>query len=1222
MAKVQKKLKKFEKYSRAGTKESFYDGEQKVNIVAQAVYGVYREMNIFDSALKIKDISKVLQKIKDNAKNDIVSIDGESNIVAQTNVFDRLSAISALDIKDPENSHLTRLSPQDLYTIYCNLKKLEKVVDDYNKKKTVLSSMPAINNNYFKAIDTTLSVFEELNNGLSSAKTMDDSDTYSYSKLVSENNLDLDAQTDLEVVRALEFVGVTLEKQSGKWMISSKTQSNDNGIHYVSENNERKTFKLDENNYELIQSFLDNHLNKDKKDRMGVITAEGIFKLYVEEANKFFGKVRGLDKEGKNIQEQIINARDVTYSTNSPEWKSFLLGSKNLANYDATKIALIDISSENVRAERTTEELDKFLSEKYQDEIQRNNLISDRWLNKLIHSTKEIVKDQINENESFEHARGEIFGKYEEEKARLNTLISETSDPTIKAKLTAQLEEISNSIDTIKIYRNLVSFAKDDKAREVLKDALVSGRLVVNKKADGYHEILGLTDSEKSALQLNDPTIYGQICDPATFDKSHPSNPKQTQENPQSDHQNPTQDTNTASGNDASKDNFDAIFESFYVEGENNSKDFILENLKEWAMDDFANRFLSEYEREDREGQYSKLIDSYRTLKEKNPNIGSMQDFLNSMSQQMGEDGKPLWDRNGALPLFTDEVISNYEVLTRDNSEAYKNSPEYKTAQGRSEFISNNADRIFTTFAIIGAELNGMTFNSPEDKNRYISQRYEELKNQPQPTDKLSDETKNLISSYKDFMRNSYGCNIIESLHDNDILSSDSEKGKKEANKVVKTLSNISNDPTFQDMAGDLKKEVAGKESQEKDAENEAKLIKFSDKYPKDKTGDILKKLKPYCEKSTGKIIDRLLKMIEGCEMLIEDKKVTPPHPSQEKDNNTDNSSKGSNDQRPIIPEGHDNEPKARDIDDTKLSDDNTKGNDDNNSKESDPNKDTIEPQHDEDKKEPTPEPPTHEEPENKEPQPEEPVTEEPKVEEPKKDSGANMFDDNVCQLDKGEFATYKILSLGLRGVLESPAFEKNRKWLNDNEKNKLSSISKVLKYVTSNSAYPEGTKEYEQDIQLKKQLAYEIQLKAKTPSDTKSYNSGTKPNIESFYKDEFGEVVSQELIDSISCVMHDCNNLEDIGQMLAITTDLPKTEDIHRFGDGGVAPLKFEIGNKLSEKDLEEIAKCNGDKELWTYIKNNPEMYEGFWNVPGVMSENLANELKKSLNEELTNDM
>ncbi len=81
--------------------------------------------------------------------------------------------------------------------------------------------------------------------------------------------------------------------------------------------------------------------------------------------------------------------------------------------------------------------------------------------------------------------------------------------------------------------------------------------------------------------------------------------------------------------------------------------------------------------------------------------------------------------------------------------------------------------------------------------------------------------------------------------------------------------------------------------------------------------------------------------------------------------------------------------------------------------------------------------------------------------------------------------------------------------------------------------------------------------------------------------------------------------NIEELGAIIGITTDRSEKNP--------------EMGNKLTDEDVEKILKSKDRLELWEFIKSNNNAKTGLCETPVVLSSELTkiieNEIKDSQN-------
>lgn len=252
------------------------------------------------------------------------------------------------DIKDCEvlkNDNLSAFTGKQLDKIHDYLCKCNQLAINYESKSKKLGSSPAgyiLLNKLGAEIDGYKTILADLSQYLVDASAINVFNVNSCAETIDALGLNITSTRDMEVVRALEFTGITLERdENGLWQISEKaTSENTHGLPRINEHGEQTNFTLD---HEQVQSFLKNYLNVPSEDRNGaVVTAEGIFKLYLQEA------FQGISKDEKTAISAEIADAEKLYSTESAVWQEFKNSTDHNLRVDAVKLALVNLYKDNL----------------------------------------------------------------------------------------------------------------------------------------------------------------------------------------------------------------------------------------------------------------------------------------------------------------------------------------------------------------------------------------------------------------------------------------------------------------------------------------------------------------------------------------------------------------------------------------------------------------------------------------------------------------------------------------------------------------------------------------------------------------------------------------------------------------------------------------------------------------------------------------------------------
>ena len=1210
------------KYKKAGKNENFYDGVVSDNIFVRAKDRVFTEFGNKKKQSYFQDIEKAMAGIRALGTSAFAGITIDNLTEFQLEVVnfalpnamlvDKLRANHAeLGFLNAEN--LERYSVKDLKRITKVLSKFTLLMKDYNKKKDMLTGpmASALKGRYDEAIRSYITSFKRADVFMSKAERLENFDVDAFSKDIDgqikdlkdnqlDSNLGLAHKRDLEVVRALEFVGISLERAkdaNGKWIWkynenSATNRNNKNGLPLpnAAENGENKYFRIPP---EQIESFLSGYLNKSIDDRKGtVITPDGIFKLYLEEATegitRVFGKVFGYGHEGNQTVQKTIDDAKAMYSTKGEDWQKFLHSSDRQLVADASRIALIDLYKD-VLGDNSEDIID----DQTFDAIQNNSLVNSKWLNKLIDSVT-AYNDEIGHQRDDEYGHADaILENYTEQQQQT---ISDIRSLILGiAKEYSQSDENKNK-PAKDIYLSIVNLFASPDAIQIEDGNISFNQDQLDSMPIGLQNIISQELEAYSSRQLFATMGYETGLFTKLLDTQPEGNPS-----------------------------FGDI-------------------LKTATMYEFTDNFMNVA---DDNFPAKILVNKYRELRASDPqnkNYTNLQTFLSAVAsktlvdkygqplQLTDKSGQPItWVENDGLPLFSDDALSNWEESTRELSADYTQEDRQKAINARDEIITNSK-KVYEVIArmrtLIHKDPNvdiksGLSKKSLREFLRKANESFVTPSTYGITDQDIEAEAVS-IDAYKKYMTKLCGTASLDFFRD------------KDEGLWTEVIDNF-----YSKLLGDDKlenlidQEIEGKSSEAKNAEGKVetteKRMKFIEKYPKDKTSDILKKFKPYCEKSTGKIIENLMKMIEGCDIIIKENVPTASVSEEGKgkdldeDQNVDGNNDGDNNQK-----GNDGDREVENGGADGNTHDADKGNVDNPQEPVDEG--NAEPAKEDESAEKGEPARDDREQSNGNPAPQpQPTTAPQHTPQPKAapnattQPGVSVFADKVVDIPDGQYATFKIISLGLKAVLEAKSFDKNRQLLNDVELNKIKSLYTVMNYIVTPplANKEDNEKTYNDELTLKRLFADELDLKSRTTEDKYNLRKDENGNIVRDNRglekvNEFLEAIQHSLTDmsqikdwegleaALSVVTYECRNLEDIGAMVGITTDR------------GISANERTMGNLLTEVEMRDIANCKTEEELWKFIRTNDRIYQAVWNIPGNMSEKLARTLKSAMETEI----
>lgn len=1206
------------KYSKTRRPASYYEGLD--------LGSTYSQYGGKDKNILIEEIKKFGVNI---SKYQITGMDLHSFDFSATD------GTTPSSFKFLSDKNLQSYDKKSLKTILSTLSKFNLLLKDFKSKESLLNSFAGVQvkQKYERAIKCYIETFDKVDNSLDNSHKLENFDTSAFARDIDraytdlsnasieavtiDSNLGLSHRRDLEVVRALEFTGINLRRVKNaqgifEWAIDGDaTNKNQNGLTYLDSSNQTQYVKIPSAE---IQSFLDNYLNLPVSRRNGaVITADGIFQLYLEEATSGIKPMRGSD--GSMINDAIKQAQ-AKYSTKNPDWNTYLLTADRMAIVDASKLALMDIyrGEQGLGGAENQEDF-----EILQDEIQTNDLLG-KQLTRLINDASRIDMHISNEKELEYPEAEEIILNYTSRKEDLETrLTSVNLSSEVRAQLSNELEDIDRSIATISIVREFTSkvalqLSNGDKSKalQIINNLSESDFInIVGNKETGYE--IQLNPNKTMSAELED------ACKTALEDIKMSSlavENNQAENNDSISENSSTAETNAEVSSSSEQDLMNLILENCTNDKENNVAG---NRIKEYLSYQFGKTFLEE----NKDNEIWDVINKFRQAKKlapDNPKFSTFKDFLDSYKS---EDGQVIEFAN---PIMTNDALSIYEALTRENTEEYGQSDDYKKASSAEQAIVGSGKQFLQLLAKVRGgieELDPEIIKNGVSEN-VVNEIYNQVANDIRSAGgiNLTERENAYARDYEKYLDSAFKSNIAETLENNTNSADANSKFKQQA--VQMFAKSAPKSESNEEKENSSEENVSGENSEKennKSNESTETRIKFSAKYPKDKTGELLKKFKPYCEKSTGKIIENLMKLIEGCDIIIKeapkasatDSNIEPPktnvissgnnldleEPEDASNSDADSNDEVNNSEENIGENSSDNQSENDSSSEEKQNEDNSQDNE---------NSDKANTEQENSDNAPDNNGGATENADNSEENNN--LQENENINKQSNDTQNTVegvfAEENQIGISDGEFATYKVLSLGLSAVLKSSSFEQNRKWLNEDEINKIKSLSKVMGYIITPTRFAKDTKEYEDDLKLKNFLASEISYKSRTLE--KNYNPGITGRNEEFYKSEFGNVLTEDVFENINYVMQNCKNIDDIGQLMCITTDI-------------TSPTDNSIGNNLTKEEIQAIVDCKTKEELWAYIRGNKKLFDrGLWTVPALMSSKLTMAVRDNLKEDNNN--
>lgn len=429
---------------------SFFDGRKSSGMYDSASKSLYHKYDQ-DYATKLTKVTDLVKKLG-----------------ADGSIFESIKDCKFLK---PEN--LRAFNGKQLDRVHDYLCKCNQLGENYNSKVKKLGASPAgylLLNKLGAEIDGYKAILGDLDGYLLDAKALNVFNVNSCAETIESLHLSKSATRDMEIVRALEFTGTSLKKtfdaSLGRdiWQIDY-SKRNEHGLPRFDENGRETTFTLDETQ---VNAFLSNYLNKSMDERNGaVVTPEGIFKLYLQEA------FQGLKKDEKSaISEQISEAEKI-YSDTGSEWLDYKNSTETNLHANAIKLALVDIYKENLGdvAENlvSTSALTSTDSNKFMGNRSRDRLID------MAENINELSGEEINNLNGIVDISDEYQEKIDEVTAEINNpTLSKQARATKMARLNdlKHAQAVVNGVRSV-VYETLAQMTNDDEmSLDAKKDAI------------------------------------------------------------------------------------------------------------------------------------------------------------------------------------------------------------------------------------------------------------------------------------------------------------------------------------------------------------------------------------------------------------------------------------------------------------------------------------------------------------------------------------------------------------------------------------------------------------------------------------------------------------------------------------------------------------------------------------------------------------------------------
>lgn len=1169
---AQKLLKKLVKYSKHtyDRVETFYLGEKEATL-----------------GQKIKKDTKYdrLSTWSNNKVELLVKVGGAiSSFLDRTKDMAQFSGLK--DVEFLKEDSYKNYSPKELKKVLNFLSRATSIVKKYESQAYKLSSpaMATIHEEYLKAFEAITNSLKSMDKSILGANEAHSFGLDAYAKLISQDDLQINQksgrQMDLEVVRALKFCGTTLEfdESRDQWVISS--QENNNGLEYYDQNGQVQSFKIPN---EQIQSFLDNYLNVPSEDRNGtVITAQGIFELYKQLAKP---KLNLADRIRYRNEMSDINASiekaETIYNMDSSEWKAFELTENSKVRTDATKLALASLFRD-----RLSEQAQDIIENALGDEFGSNRYLKGLTLKRLEDLTEVAYAHNLESATQFDGYSEitDVLREYDQQLDRFRDMGVSTLNPEqsklynelLRAKAEVQLVSSFQKTAIEKILESTLDLSREDVAQNI-------GTLLKNF---GNCEFLNVKMNPTTGvyqLELGENHIvegaYTKFVYPAleeffkngTFAEvvnsvnaeylgMTPSKGKrqsQAEEILKSASELEDYDIlNILAEDENNQDIIEAIekyniyqrFERIYTSSEDN----VYKRLEKSIKDRFPDKSMAEIV-----GLYNRAIDN-------NSLIGLTDEVRRELPEIKGLLSGAISDPNFDIDIFVDAC------------DGFKNRDVYKA----------NHDRALDYAMAVNDGVNKSLADGNVDFKTLSD---EELFNLVNKVGKNTDKTNN---AYTNTPKTEKQKNRFNELNEktakdsriNSILSKDPSTWTEEEKAYLEKYG--------KKQASEQENEGDGDEKQNDDAK-EYTWRKYGQKNASFDTAGWIKKFKPYCGKTTEKIIDGWLKMIEST-MIREANPQTDQYgltadeyarAKATKDNiisrgnpaadGKDSQDKGANDQSHL--DSNDGQTSSE-KDSTNPSDEKSNNSGEKTDSEKSGDEKTA---GDEDSK-------TPDEEKSKS------VSEDGKTEDARVNADEEKARGAKVEINENYFASCVAMASGIRWLLNQGSANN----LDEESKAQLKDLMEVFDYITTDSSkQADGIEGFKQEVaeslvklinKYKEMIAQGLELKSclnTSPSGQELYDIIQKHSPEG----AFGGGIKPEL----KTVFVDMNPYV-LATIFEITTD-------RSMGDGST-------GNKITQPMLKEINACETHADMIVLLEHDPafaKMKEDFNRLSVLVSNN-----------------
>ena len=815
--------------------QSFIDGTRQ-GAYASAASKLYHKYD--------KDYTTKLTKVTDLVKK--LSLDGS--------IF--------ADIKDCEvlkSDNLRAFTGKQLDKIHDYLCKCNQLATNYELKAKKLGSSPAgyvLLNKLGAEIDGYKTILSDLSPYLVDASAINIFNVNSCAETIDALNLNQTSTRDIEVVRALEFTGITLERdENGLWQISEEaTAQNTHGLPRINEHGEETNFTLD---HEQVQSFLKNYLNVPSEDRNGaVVTAEGIFKLYLQEA------FQGISKDERTAISAEIADAEKLYSTESSIWQEFKNSTDHNLRVDAVKLALVDLYKDNLH-----EPTDDMISIGALEATDSSNNMFTKSRDKLIdlaESINELAGEERNNLSDFARADSEYQSRIDDIKYDLQQRgISEASRRALREELKdlrrAQFT-LSSIQETVYAVVSEISSKETslDSKRQSIQSTLQSlgtceflhvtedkeGNFVLEVDSSSS-EFARLPDNLKTSLENTIETVYNNSKDINSAENVASENTAETGET------GATPSDDALGENKSSGDNPDSVLE------EEELMQFTDENMLRLFMERGTDlKYCKNLER-------LANLDRVKYLSERDNELTrGIASIIKAKPDMTFEELSEIIRTSGLeADLFTPEAI--YAILENNPNASDKTKANAKAV---SQSIMDDATKSCVVYKRAQDRINQMLRNgevgiAEVTSNAFIDKILAECEKSCAPdVQPITEEEKiNARKAYADEFAFQSDLSTTEALT-KDTNNANKEFAKQLYARTKQKMKEYAENHPQVDKTG----EENQLDDEDEASKTEVTIKKFKELYPKFDDKGLVKKFKSLSGKMIDKTIENWLKMIEG----------------------------------------------------------------------------------------------------------------------------------------------------------------------------------------------------------------------------------------------------------------------------------------------------------------------------------------------------------------------